>query len=200
MWFQLFREEWIRSGKRNRKFYHAATRIRQSRKKIDSLKNERGEWISEPEKLEEVIQNYFQSLFKKEASSQPGSTIPNGFPKLRDDHRRMLMQSITRDEIRDALFDIKPFKSSGKDGFHSGFYQKTWDIVSPSICDIVLQFLNTRVLLNGLNETILTLIPKVLHPENISQFKPISLCNVGYKLITKTLTNRLKHLMPSLIS
>ena len=145
-------------------------------------------------------QNYFQALFKKEASSEPGSTIPNGFPGLRDDHRRMLMQSITRDEIRDALFDMNPFKSPGKDGFHVGFYQKTWDIVGPSMCDLVFQFLNTGVLPDGLNETILTLIPKVLHPENISQFRPISLCNVGYKLITKTLTNRLKHLMPSLIS
>ena len=200
MWFQRSREEWIRSGERNTKFYHAAIRIRQSMKKIDSLKNERGDWISEPEMFEEVIQNYFQALFKKEASSEPDSTILNVFPRLRDDHRIMLMQSITRDEIRDALFNMNPFKSLGKDGFHAGFYQKTWDIVSPSMCDLVLKFLNTGVLPDGLSETILTLIPKVLHPENISQFRPISLSNVGYKLITKTLTNILKQLVPSLIS
>ena len=70
--------------------------------------------------------------------------------------------------------------------------KKTWNIVGPSMCDLVLQFLDTGVLPNGLNETILTLIPKVLHPENISQFRPINLCNVGYKLITKTLKNKLK--------
>lgn len=43
------------------------------------------------------------------------------------------------------------------------------------------------------------LIAKVAKPEKITQFRPISLCNVLFKTITKTMVERLKRLMPQLI-
>ena len=46
---------------------------------------------------------------------------------------------------------------------------------------------------------LLTLIPKVLHPEYISRFRPITLCNVSYKIITKTMANRLKEIMQGVV-
>ena len=50
------------------------------------------------------------------------------------------------------------------------------------------------------NFTYVTLIPNVKNPEKISEFRPISLCNVIYKLISKVLANRLKPLLPSIVS
>lgn len=44
----------------------------------------------------------------------------------------------------------------------------------------------------GLNDTLIALIPKVINPELASQFRPISLCNVGYKVITKVMSNIIK--------
>ena len=65
-----------------------------------------------------------------------------------------------------------------------------------SLCEFVLNFLETCLLLEGENDTLLVLTPKVKHPNMISQVRPISLCNVGYKVITKILTNTLKEIMP----
>ena len=83
------------------------------------------------------------------------------------------------------LFDLAPFKALGNDGLHAGFYQKAWNIVGDSLCEFVLNFLETSLLPKGANGTLLVLIPKVKHLDMISQFCPISLCNVGYEVITK---------------
>ena len=65
---------------------------------------------------------------------------------------------------------------------------------------MVKAFFHSGFLLNSLNHTFITLIPKVPTPERVTQFRPISLCNVSYKIISKTLVNRLKPLMDSLIT
>lgn len=63
----------------------------------------------------------------------------------------------------------------------------------------VLEAVNTGVIPEGWNTTTIVLIPKVDSPENVSQFRPISLCNVVYKVIAKMLAARLKKFLPDII-
>ena len=60
----------------------------------------------------EMIQDYFQKLFKMEATRRQTKPINSGFP-------------FTRDEIKTTLFDMAPFKAPGKGGLHVGFFQET---------------------------------------------------------------------------
>ena len=80
------------------------------------------------------------------------------------------------------------------------FYHKFWHIVSNDVTNVVLDFLNIGILLLELNYTHIVLIPKVKSSEKMSDFRPISLCKVIYKIISKVLANMLKLILPQLIS
>lgn len=62
------------------------------------------------------------------------------------------------------------------------------------------EFFYAGKLLQFMNRTHIVLIPKVMNPELISQYRPISLCNFSYKVFSKILANRLKPILPHLIS
>ena len=112
----------------------------------------------------------------------------------------MLSRDFTTDEIMEAVFQMGPTKAPWPDGINALFYQKFWHIVGNDVMNVVLDFLNNGVMLPDLNHTNIVLIPKVKNPENMSEYKPISLCNVVYKIISKALANRLKQVRPDIIS
>ena len=64
----------------------------------------------------------------------------------------------------------------------------------------VLDSLNSGYVHESLNETFIALISKVKNPKKVSKFRPISLCNVVYKLISKVVVNRLKKILPNIVS
>ncbi|KAK9951418.1 hypothetical protein M0R45_006860 [Rubus argutus] len=91
-------------------------------------------------------------------------------------------------------------KAAGPDGFHGLFYQKFWNITNEIIVGTAKDFFSTGTMVAELNMTNIVLIPKVPNPEMVSQFRPISLCNYSYKILSKILANRLKGILPKIIS
>lgn len=76
----------------------------------------------------------------------------------------------------------------------------TWrnDVIDTT--DAILEILNNNEPMTDINKTFITLIPKIKNPENVTQFRPISLCNVFYKIFSKTLANRIRNIMNDIIS
>ncbi|XP_056864246.1 uncharacterized protein LOC130511334 [Raphanus sativus] len=104
------------------------------------------------------------------------------------------------EEIREATFAINPEKAPGPDGMTSLFYQRFWATVGKDVCAMVREFFITGELDERINATNICLIPKTERPAKMSEFRPISLCNVGYKIISKILSTRLKRILPKIIS
>jgi hypothetical protein len=80
------------------------------------------------------------------------------------------------------------------------FFKKYWEVVGNSITSEVLKVFNGGDMPEGWNETCVVLIPKVPNPMGMKDLRPISLCNIVYKLISKVLANRLKLILPEIIS
>ena len=64
----------------------------------------------------------------------------------------------------------------------------------------ILDFFSSGCILSSANFTNIVLIPKVKSPKSVSQFRPISVCNVLYKIISKVFVNRMKTVLPRVIS
>lgn len=111
-----------------------------------------------------------------------------------------LMRPFEAGEVQFALKQMDAETASGSNGFLPLFYKQYWDKVGMEVLEAVLTALNSGTILANLNHTFLNLIPKVQSSQRVTDFRPISLSNVLYKLIAKVLANRLKPLLPNLIS
>ncbi|XP_052299727.1 uncharacterized protein LOC127903105 [Citrus sinensis] len=121
-------------------------------------------------------------------------------PKVTATMNDQLNASFTAEEISEALFQMCPTKAPGPDGLNSMFFQKHWQHVGKGVTQTCLHILNNQGNLSPLNHTFIALIPKVAKPRKVTEYRPISLCNVVYRIVAKVIANRLKQVLHQIIS
>lgn len=143
--------------------------------------------------------DYFVELFT--ASNTEWNTVTSCIQtRVTEDHNLKLVEEVTAHEVKNALFHMYPDKSPGPDGMIPGFYQKFWHIVGGDIVNIVKQFFLTGYIDHHLRGTNIALIAKKKNPTLMTELRPISLCNIVYKIISKVMANRLKSIIDLIIS
>ena len=95
---------------------------------------------------------------------------------------------------------MAPLKAPGPDGMPPLFYQHFWGLVDKDVTSSILSWLNIGTLPHLVNHTLITLNPKTENLEYVTHFHPISLCNVLYKIFSKVLVNRLKSILPTIVT
>ncbi|XP_048623890.1 uncharacterized protein LOC125592615 [Brassica napus] len=169
----------------------------------DALKAEEMFWkqkIEDEEGLVAIATSYFRQIFESstpEDIEEALSEVPTTITGTMNDS---LTAPVSEWEVKLALFAMHPDKAPGPDGMTSLFYQQFWDIVKQDLTLMVNKFLFEGHVANSLNDTNICLIPKTTKPNDMAQFRPISLCNVSYKIVSKVLCQRLKKVLPGLIS
>ena len=164
------------------------------------IENEDGQAVFKEDEIIEVIGKYFQKMF----SSLPGEreeTVHYALRPIVSNEENDVLTAVPSEwEIREAAFSINAEKAPGPDGFSAGFFHTHWDDVGPDIVTEVQGFFRGEPLPENINETNIRLIPKITNPQKVSDYRPIALCNVYYKIFSKLLTRRLQPLMGKLIS
>ena len=111
-----------------------------------------------------------------------------------------LLAPYMAEEVRKALFDIGDLKAPGPDELHAIFYKRFWSMLGDDLTEEVLQAVNACSIPTGWNDTAIVIIPKINSPEKVTQFRPIILCNLVYKVISKMIVARLKIILLDIIS
>jgi hypothetical protein len=88
-----------------------------------------------------------------------------------------------------------PLKAPGPDDFPARFFKRNWEVLRTGVMIGVWAFFAMGHMPRGINDTVIVLIPKKDSPEGLKDYRPISLCNVIYKVLSKCLVNCLRPLL-----
>ena len=147
-----------------------------------------------------MVEEYFQQLYTTTNSNEIGAILDKVDQVFTPNLNQNLLQPYTPDEIKRALFQMHPSKSPGLDGMSPFFFQKYWNIVERDVTEAVLSILHSGHFLRKMNYTHIVLIPKINKPKIVVDFRLISLTNVISRLVSKVIANRLKLILPNVIS
>lgn len=193
--------DWSLYGDRNSKFFHNYVKHKRRRNSVNAIKDGNGNWITDSDQIANLFVQHFKTVFNLSPQSQVSNElldVSNYNPSSNDFLSMADIPAV--DEIKSALFSMGPLKAPGPDGFHPLFFQKTWNIFGTQITNFVQKVVTTGSIPQDLNKTNICLIPKCVGPSTVNHFRPISLCNKLYKLVSKIIVNRLQAAMPSLIT
>eukprot|EP00253_Pinus_taeda_P024975 PITA_24975 len=111
--------------------------------------------------------------------------------------RNIPSRPVTKEEVSEVIKEIQNGKAPGLNGFNVNFYKYCWEIVKQDILDVVEVSRKNKTVLKVLNAY---LIPKEENAMTLDRYRPIASCNVVYKITSKIIENKLKPLIPTLVS
>ena len=200
MWQQRARALHLKCGDKNTRFFHNKASQRFRRNRILGLLDDSNSWCTNTTQVADIIVGFYTRLFTSERPTTDHGVLEVIQSIVTEEMNSNLTRDFTKQEVDLVLKEMAPLKASGLDGMPPLFFQSFWPLIGDEVSKVVLDCLNSCHIPKEFNYTYVTLIPKVKNPEFFFEFRPISLCNVIYKLISKVLANRLKPLLPSIVS
>jgi hypothetical protein len=191
---------WLKDGDKNTSFFHACASERKKVNLLKKLKADDGGMVEGDENLRTFIANYYQNLFTSSAGTREAELLESIPSVVTSEMNSFLRRPFTVDEIKLALGSMGDLKAPGPDGMPAIFFKRFWDLVGGKVQQEILGILNGGSIPAGWNETVIVLIPKIKNPERIKDLRPISLCNLVFKIVSKVIACRLKEVLDDIIS
>lgn len=200
---QRSRMLWLTLGDKNTGYFHAVAKGRKARNRLTMLEDASGTPVYEEEQIAKEIARYFAEIFTTTGTDREmiEDIISRGLsPSITPETNETLTALPSAMEVKKALFAIHPDKAPGPDGFSASFFQANWTAIGPAIVSEVRAFFSSGLMPASINMTQVRLIPKSGDALKVSDYRPIALCNVYYKIISKILSLRLRPVLGSIIS
>ncbi|GER49807.1 RNA-directed DNA polymerase (reversetranscriptase)-related family protein [Striga asiatica] len=152
------------------------------------------------EDIEAEVITFYNYLFSSEGSSNDSDILQLIHNVISHSITQNLIAKVEEDEVQSALFSMNPEKAPGVTGLSPLFFQHFWPIIKYDLCHAVSSFFESKILFHSWNRSIIILIPKCLNPVALADFRPISLCEVAYKIIAKILATKMKSVLHLCVS
>ena len=170
-------------------------------KQITALINDNNEILEQKENILGEIENFYTTLYHSNGinKEQMEENLKHVKRKIKNDEQKQLNNWISEIEIHNAIKEMANEKSPGEDGLPKEFYQKFKTILIPELCEIYNNIILSGKQPSSQKNAIIKLIYKKDDHRKLKNWRPVSLLNVDYKILSKIMANRLRHTLENII-
>ncbi|XP_042056302.1 uncharacterized protein LOC121800876 [Salvia splendens] len=196
-WGQKAALKWVAEGERNTRFFQGWVKQKRTKSRIHMIE-EGDQVLTDEMDIRNSAERFFKGLLTDDVGllDEPDLEILSVLPP--QVNMELLEKAPSVEVIKQTVFSINAESAAGPDGYSALFFQSCWDIIGGDVVEAVLNFFAGAHIPLGIAATLIVLVPKKKDPTRWAEFRPISLCNVMNKIISKILTSRLALLLPLL--
>jgi hypothetical protein len=195
-WKKRYSVRWTKLGDESTKFFHAAATERYRNNIITSLDSEDGRMVSDHSEKADLIWEDFRKRLSYSVQPKMRFDLAN----LMHHHSHQQIDTpFSKEDVDKVISKLPLDKAPGTDGFNGLFLRKCYHIIKEDIYKLCMDFFSERVDLQAINNSFITLVPKVNTPTNLNEFRPISLIDCVVKIITKLMGERLQSVIIPLV-
>ncbi|KAL2620177.1 hypothetical protein R1flu_000382 [Riccia fluitans] len=195
-WRKFSRLRWIREGDAPSKFFFSTLKVRQAQEEISTLIKDDGTRLEDDDRILEELQQYYLQLYRQHPVSEEYEELRLRIlnlvhKRISAAHNKFLLGKPEEEEIRKVILHLKSEKAPGIDGMTAEVLRLLWIHAPGDVVDFVHKFWVTGKLTWKQQTGVIKLIPKEGDRQRIKNWRPLTLLNTGYKLISKLIANRL---------
>ena len=193
---------WYEKGEKSTEYFFKLEKRKGKEKLWCRVKTADGSYKDDISSILEEQVSFYEKLFTSEGWDREAAEIllNNLDKKLNQEDQELCDQDITLEELSKAVNMLKPNKSPGEDGIVSEFYKTYWYLIGEDFESVVQEIFDQQLLCESQYRGMITLMFKSGEREDIKNWRPITLLNTDYKIISKLLAERLKVVLPNIIN
>ena len=196
------RASWYEGGERDVRYFTQLMQSNQKKSTIKKLLNEKGEIICNEGDIMIEIKSFYNKLYAKSEVIQNSDIqfFPVDLPKLSKDSKESCEGLIVERECLQVLEKMKLNKSPGNDGLTVEFYRTFWPVIGQVVVEALNEaFLHGELSASQKQAMIILIAKEGKDLLQIKNYRPISLLNVDYKILSKVLALRITKVLNEVI-
>lgn len=201
------RARWTLWGEKPSAYYLNLEKRKSRNKNLSSILLRDGAVTSDPPKILEECRTFYEALYEEDTESlMPLEELVQrlehqAHPTISEQESATLESPVTREELRKALHQLNKNKCPGTDGLCPEFYLKFWELISPFLYNSLSFSIENGLLSTEQRRGVITLVPKKdVDRRLVANWRPITLLNTDYKILTKVMALRLQTVLDTIVS